>query len=233
MNGGAYGAGKAASGQGFDAVGFLMRPHVMLRSLCWLFSVVVFACISTEGWTSDGRCQYDGDDSACTLGNAVGVVGFLAASALLVCDALFDSFSSIKIRRRTVIADMAFCAAWAVMSFVAFCHLSNSWRRARMPYDGYGLNNVRAAIAFCFFAIPAWAGCSYLAYLRYKQGLDASQFMSTYDAAEQPAPDALTYGQTIGHESAVPGYAQAPFSQTDNNMVQQPAATNPFQAPSN
>lgn len=57
--------------------------------------------------------------------------------------------------------------------------------------------------------------------------------MSTYDAAEQPAPDALTYGQTIGHESAVPGYAQAPFSQTDNNMVQQPAATNPFQAPSN
>lgn len=36
MNGGAYGAGKAASGQGFDAVGFLMRPHVMLRSLCWV-----------------------------------------------------------------------------------------------------------------------------------------------------------------------------------------------------
>lgn len=59
--------------------------------------------------------------------------------------------------------------------------------------------------------------------------MDASQFMSTYDAAEQPAPDAMAYGQ--GMDPTMGGYAQAPFSQQDATMGQQ-AATNPFQAPS-
>lgn len=58
--------------------------------------------------------------------------------------------------------------------------------------------------------------------------------MSTYDAAEQPAPtDAMAYGQAMGAQDPSGAYAQAPFSQ-DPSMMQQgvAAATNPFQAPS-
>ena len=70
--------------------------------------MVIFSCISTEGWTSDGTCQYDGDDSACNAGNALGVIGFLVSSAFLVMDALFDTLSSVKLRRRAVMLDLAF-----------------------------------------------------------------------------------------------------------------------------
>ncbi|KAL3258300.1 hypothetical protein MRX96_016690 [Rhipicephalus microplus] len=133
MNGGAYGAGKA--GGGFDPIGFALKPQVMLRILCWLFAIVVFGCISSGAWV-DERCQYNSDSK---------------------CVQLWRGTS--KIRRRAVVADMAFSALWAFMWVVCFCYLCDAWRKSDMPSDGYGLNNIRAAIAFSFFSIFTWAGC--------------------------------------------------------------------------
>ncbi|XP_075558826.1 synaptogyrin isoform X2 [Dermacentor variabilis] len=153
MNGGAYGAGKA--GGGFDPITFALKPQVMLRILCWLFAIVVFGCISSGGWV-DERCQYNSDSNACNFGVAVGVLAFLGACGFLAIEAMFESFSSIKIRRRAVVADMAFSGLWAFMWVVCFCYLCDAWRKSDMPSDGYGLNNIRAAIAFSFFSIFTW-----------------------------------------------------------------------------
>ncbi|CAG2119717.1 unnamed protein product, partial [Medioppia subpectinata] len=44
----AFGAAKA--GSAFDPIGYVMRPQVILRFICWLCSVIVFGCISANGW---------------------------------------------------------------------------------------------------------------------------------------------------------------------------------------
>lgn len=72
-----------------------------------LFAVVVFGCISSEGWLDD-TCQFNKDSHACNMGVGVGVIAFLASIALLILEAMFDNLSSIKLRRRAVMADMAF-----------------------------------------------------------------------------------------------------------------------------
>lgn len=212
MNGGAYGAGKA--GGGFDPIGFALKPQVMLRILCWLFAIVVFGCISSGGWV-DERCQYNSDSNACNFGVAVGVLAFLGACGFLAIEAMFESFSSIKIRRRAVVADMAFSGLWAFMWVVCFCYLCDAWRKSDMPSDGYGLNNIRAAIAFSFFSMFTWAGCVFLAYQRYRQGADAP-FMPSYDA-DPTGMGGMGGGGGTPFTGGYPGdmgdaYQEAPFS---------------------
>ena len=49
-----------------------------------------------------------------------------------------------------------FSAFWAFLYFVGFCYLTNAWNKSEDPKDGYGVNNVQAAIAFCFFSMFTW-----------------------------------------------------------------------------
>ena len=178
MDGGvAFGAGKA--GQPFDPIGFLTRPQVILRFFCWLFSVIVFGCINNKGW-HHGKCQYNGSANACRFGSILGIIGLLAAIVLLVLEGLFQNISSIKIRRRIVAIDLGFSGLWAILYFLCFASLGISWSRAPYPEFGYGINNLRTAIAFSFFSIFVWAGCAYFAWLRWKSGTDMSTFASAY-----------------------------------------------------
>ncbi|XP_064477952.1 synaptogyrin-like [Ornithodoros turicata] len=208
MNGGAYGAGKA--GAPFDPITFVLKPQVLLRIMCWMMAIVVFGCICSEGWVED-RCRYNGDNNACNFGTAVGVIAFLASCGFLVMEAMFDNFSSIKIRRRAVIGDMGFSGLWSFMWVVCFCYLCDAWRKSEMPDDGYGLNNIRAAIAFSFFSIFTWVGCVFLAYQRYTQGAD-TPFVPSYEA------------DPVGTYPGGDAYQEPPFS------TKADPATN-FQAP--
>ena len=81
----------------------------MLTIICILqvFSIVVFGCIGSEGWLND-KCLYNNDINACNFGTGIGVIAFLGSAALLATDYMFNNISSIKVRRRAVIADMAF-----------------------------------------------------------------------------------------------------------------------------
>ncbi|EEC02562.1 synaptogyrin [Ixodes scapularis] len=227
MNGGAYGAGKA--GQAFDPIMFLIKPQVTLRILCWLFSVVVFGCISSGAWL-DERCLYNSDSNACNFGVAIGVIAFLASCGFLAIEAMFENFSSIKIRKRAVIADMAFSGLWAFMWVVCFCYLCDAWRKSDMPSDGYGLNNIRAAIAFSFFSVFAWASCVFFAYHRYRQGADAP-FMPSYEA------DPSGLGGATPFTGGYPGdmgdaYQEPPFStKADPGMGVGAMGAGNFQAP--
>jgi hypothetical protein len=72
-----------------------------------LFSVIVFGCISSQGWEAD-TCRYNGDANACSFGTVVGVLAFFGLILLLVVDALFDNISGVQHRKYAVIADMGF-----------------------------------------------------------------------------------------------------------------------------
>ena len=69
--------------------------------------MVVFGCISAKGWHK-GKCLYNNDNSACSFGSLLGLVGFVASIAFLILEALFHNISSIKMRRRAVLLDLGF-----------------------------------------------------------------------------------------------------------------------------
>jgi hypothetical protein len=72
-----------------------------------LFAVIVFGCISSQGWEQD-YCRYNGDANACSFGTVVGVMAFIGLLLLLAVDALFDNISGVQHRKYSVIADMGF-----------------------------------------------------------------------------------------------------------------------------
>uniref|UniRef100_T1JEK9 MARVEL domain-containing protein n=1 Tax=Strigamia maritima TaxID=126957 RepID=T1JEK9_STRMM len=212
MNGGAYGAGKA--GVAFDPITFVQRPQVILRLLSWVFAIIVFGCISSQGYDKNDVCLYNENNGACSFGIGVGVIAFLACVAFLILDYMFDNISSIKTRKHVVLGDMGFSGFWSFLWFVNFCFLADQWRVTPTSEDGYGVNNVQAAIAFSFFSIFTWAGLCYFAFQRYRQGAD-SAFAPTYEADPAMMPGDAPYSSYPGGPDAGEGYQDPPFGSSE------------------
>lgn len=76
-----------------------------------LFAIIVFGCISSQGWrieNGQNYCLYNGDAFACKYGTTIGVIGFLAAMVFLVGEFMFERMSSVKSRKHFVLGDLAF-----------------------------------------------------------------------------------------------------------------------------
>lgn len=177
-----------------------------------MFSIIVFASISSEDSYANGKCPMDNDPGACGLGVTFGVISFLTLVVFLVVDARFDSFSSVKIRRRFVVADMAISGAIGVLQFIVFCYLANAWRTTSdetVEKSEAGL--IRLALAFSFFSILVWDMLCLLNFLRYRQGV-SNIFNENY---EDPNQQQFEGGQQQPGGSS-DAYRQAPFNNNAN-----------------
>lgn len=115
-------------------------------------------------------------------------------------------------------ADLIFSGLWAALYFFLFASLTINWSKSAYPEFGYGINSLRAAIAFSLFSIPAWAGCGYFAWIRWQSGTDMSAFASTYpdDSIPPQAQGSDYYAYTSGTD-----YNDAAY--TDQGVYSQPA----------
>ncbi|XP_071481129.1 synaptogyrin-3-like [Diadema antillarum] len=209
MQGGAYGAGMA--GKPFDFMDYIKKPSVILRVISWVFAIIVFGCIASEGQrrlpdSSETYCAYGSDQGACGFGIFVGVIAFLACMVFLVIDAVFDNWSNVQHRKMAVLADLIFSGAWTFMYFVCFCYLTNKW--VTMPSQlkpSQGKSANEAVIAFSFFSIITWALLTVLAFMKFRQG-SQSAFAPSFEPTDQPTP--YPGGATsVGNDS----YQQPPF----------------------
>lgn len=104
-----------------------------------------------------GTCPLNNDANACGYGILVGVVALIVCVIFLILDAKFENLSSIKIRKRVVVADMAFSAVWAFVWFLIFCYMSNEWRKTSAELEVKAeAHLVRTSLAFAFFSIITW-----------------------------------------------------------------------------
>ncbi|XP_034751058.1 synaptogyrin-2a [Etheostoma cragini] len=212
MQSSAYGASLA--GGAFDLVHFVKQPQTILRCLSWLFSIVVFATITAEGYINEKdkhetNCIFNKNDSACSYGVGIGVLAFLACVVFLMLDAYFPQISNVKERKCIVIGDLVFSAAWTFLWFICFCVLANQWAKTDAPEVAVAPDAARAIVAFSFFSIITWGFLFFLAFGRYRQGV--SEFDQEY---RDPANDHSTpYPPTPYASSSGPtGYQQSPFS---------------------
>ncbi|XP_043922807.1 synaptogyrin-1 isoform X2 [Protopterus annectens] len=182
MEGGAYGAGKA--GGAFDPQTFVRQPHTILRFVSWVFSIVVFGSIANEGYVNkpsevEEFCIFNRNQNACNYGVTIGALSFISCMLFLALDIYFPQISSVKDRKKAVLADIGVSAFWAFLWFVGFCFLANQWQVAK-PEDNplkEGADAARAAITFSFFSIFTWG---FLAFLSLKR-LDNITFQEEYN----------------------------------------------------
>lgn len=78
-----------------------------------LFALVVFACITTEGYinppeTAEVKCIFNQNDSACNYAVGIGVLGFLACVAFLLLDVYVPFSSNVAEKKYAVLADLGF-----------------------------------------------------------------------------------------------------------------------------
>lgn len=92
-------------------------PSNVELTLCFpslqLFSIVVFASITAEGYINpttqqETKCMFNQNDSACSYGVGIGVLAFLACVIFLILDAFFPQISNAKERKYIVIGDLVF-----------------------------------------------------------------------------------------------------------------------------
>ncbi|KAM9472680.1 synaptogyrin-1-like isoform 2-T2 [Salvelinus alpinus] len=157
----AYGAGKA--GGAFDPLTFFQQPQTILRLVCWLFSIVIFGCIANEGYVNrpdeiEEFCIFNRNQNACNYAVGMGTLAFLSCAAFLVLDVYFPQISSVKDRKKAVLADIGVSAFWSFVWFVGFCFLANQWQVAKEEDNPLreGADAARAAITFAFFSIFTW-----------------------------------------------------------------------------
>lgn len=94
-----------------------LRCHVDVLSVLYillqLFAIIVFGCISSQGYRYDKNeereiCLYNGDNNACNYGVGIGVIAFLASIGFLVGEYMFEQMSSVKTRKHYVLGDLGF-----------------------------------------------------------------------------------------------------------------------------
>lgn len=76
-----------------------------------LFSIVIFGCIANEGYINrpnevEEYCIFNRNQNACNYGVFMGSMDFLCCLAFLALDIYFPQISSVKDRKKAVLADI-------------------------------------------------------------------------------------------------------------------------------
>uniref|UniRef100_A0A3Q3W6Y4 MARVEL domain-containing protein n=1 Tax=Mola mola TaxID=94237 RepID=A0A3Q3W6Y4_MOLML len=163
----AHGAMEETAGaeRGFDLFKFVRHPRTIVRLLSWLFGMVVFACITTEGYINtpfdpEAKCIFNQDYSTCRYAVSIGVIGFLACVFFLLLD-IYLPFMSIGTKRKTFVLCLCICVSvrvlgvWTFLWFVCFCLLAAQWARTK-DTRGIPQDAAHATIAFSFFSMATW-----------------------------------------------------------------------------
>uniref|UniRef100_A0A182SMR5 MARVEL domain-containing protein n=1 Tax=Anopheles maculatus TaxID=74869 RepID=A0A182SMR5_9DIPT len=107
---------------------FLGSNRGLAPLLFQLFAIIVFGCVSSEGWREEANgkeyCIINRDGNACNYAVGIGVIAFLASMGFIAGEYLFEQMSSVKTRKHYVLADLGFSGKCAVWKSFVFCILN-------------------------------------------------------------------------------------------------------------
>lgn len=76
-----------------------------------IFSIVIFGCIANEGYMNrpdevEEFCIFNRNQNACNYAVGMGALDFLCCAAFMALDIYFPQISSVKDRKKAVLADI-------------------------------------------------------------------------------------------------------------------------------
>ncbi|XP_034399183.1 synaptogyrin-2b [Cyclopterus lumpus] len=233
--GGASAYGASLAGGGFDFYKFVRQPQTIVRILSWIFALVVFASISTEGYinsthSAEVKCIFNQNDSACHYSVAIGVIAFLACVAFLVVDVYLPFMSNAQERKYAVIADLVFSGVWCFLWFACFCLLASQWAKTH-DVTGVPQDAARATVAFSFFSIATWGILTYFALVRFRRGVNEGTISTFIDGADHNTPYPPTYAPTSYNPTTYTPTTYNAYPSNVPDMHQQPPFTPSPQPP--
>ena len=94
-------------------VKYIKKPLTIIRISALVFSVIVFGCISSEGWHYDPAagtrvCSVNSSYGTCQLAVTVAVLALLLGAALMAAEWFYDALPSSDARKQLVLADLVF-----------------------------------------------------------------------------------------------------------------------------
>lgn len=100
----------------------LSLPPLLLQ----LFSIVIFGCIANEGYINrpneiEEYCIFNRNQNACNYGVFMGSMAFLCCMAFLALDVYFPQISSVKDRKKAVLADIGLSGKPRASILFYFC----------------------------------------------------------------------------------------------------------------
>ncbi|XP_065191821.1 synaptogyrin-3-like [Sycon ciliatum] len=155
---------------------------LVLRAMSVFCGIAVLGLIADKGRFRCELCIFNSRDEACRLGMAVGAVGFIAGTILLVLDTLViladevleerASFSPFMQRAIDTLTSTAMAVIW----IACFAVLLREWESRpflmrRAMERGIPLREIdgQATLALCFINFGLWAALSILALVRWCQ----------------------------------------------------------------
>ena len=92
-------------------VKYIKKPLTIIRISALVFSVIVFGCISSEGWHYDPAagtrvCSVNSSYGTCQLAVTVAVLALLLGAALMAAEWFYDALPSSDARKQLVLADL-------------------------------------------------------------------------------------------------------------------------------
>ena len=99
-----------------------------------LFNLVVYFCINGRGYNRENVCLYNGNANACKMGTLISGLAIIGSVVYLGAEYMFQTTSSIKMRRYSVRAALGVAGAFAFLYFLTFAYLSISWSKARFVF---------------------------------------------------------------------------------------------------
>ncbi|KAL6110456.1 uncharacterized protein ACO6RY_19532 [Pungitius sinensis] len=236
--GGASAYGASLAGGGFDFYKFIRQPQTIVRILSWIFALVVFATITTEGYinsvhSSEVKCIFNHNDSACHYAIGIGVIAFLACVAFLVLDVYLPFMSNAQERKYAVMADLGFSGAWCFLWMVCFCLLASQWTKT-LDVTAVPKDAARATVAFSFFSIATWGILAYFAFIRFRRGVNQVTIPTyTEQPPDQHTPYPPTYAPTSYNPTTYTPTTYNSYPSSVPDMHKQPPFTPNPQAQGN
>ncbi len=90
-----------------------------------LFSIVIFGCIANEGYINrpnevEEYCIFNRNQNACNYGVFMGSMAFLCCMAFLALDVYFPQISSVKDRKKAVLADIGLSGKTIIYAYFIY-----------------------------------------------------------------------------------------------------------------
>jgi len=157
---------------------YIKKPLVILRIFALMFSIIVFGCVTSQGWRWDKHtvsevCIIHDSYSTCRLGSTVAILAFILSIGILVCEFYFEQLPTTANRKQVVVVDLVFSGLFSILFLVSFSSLAHQWSLSKEPRGHYGRSNIGAAIAFSFFSIFIWSLHCAAAFRRLQVGVES------------------------------------------------------------